>query len=163
MGKEGTSKKKTWSLEPASLQTANLHDYNGGFPGGSVRRIHLPMQGIWVLSLGREDPLEKRMVTHSSILAWRIPWTEESDVLQSMDCHKESDMTERLRNNNKKAMTSQTCCLRGRPCAWLPTPYNGTCTVVKGGGDLTLLSLSGPQTPVFHCLTSILAEQKWFS
>ena len=35
--------------------------------------------------------------------------------------------------------------------------------MVKGGGDLTLLSLSGPQTPVFHCLTSILAEQKWFS
>ena len=71
-------------------------------------RIHLPMQGIWVLSLGREDPLEKGMVTHSSILAWRIPWTEESGGLQSMDCHKETDMTERLSNNNMKAMTSQT-------------------------------------------------------
>ena len=38
----------------------------------------------WVRSLGREDPLEKEMVTHSSILAWRIPWTEEPGGLQSM-------------------------------------------------------------------------------
>ena len=37
-----------------------------------------------VRSLGREDPLEKRMATHSSILAWRIPWTEEPDGLQSV-------------------------------------------------------------------------------
>ena len=36
-----------------------------------------------VLSLGRKDPLEKRMVSHSSILAWRIPWTEELGRLQS--------------------------------------------------------------------------------
>ena len=37
-----------------------------------------------VQSLGREDPLEKEMATHSSILSWRIPWTEESGRLQSM-------------------------------------------------------------------------------
>ena len=38
---------------------------------------HLPtMQETWVRSLGREDPLKKEMATHSSILAWRIPWTE---------------------------------------------------------------------------------------
>ena len=42
------------------------------------------MQEMWVPSLGQEDFLEKRMVTHSSILAWIIPWTEESDELQSM-------------------------------------------------------------------------------
>ena len=42
------------------------------------------MQKIWVQSLGREDPLEKGMATHSSILAWTIPWTEEPDRLQSM-------------------------------------------------------------------------------
>ena len=42
------------------------------------------MQETWVLSLGQEDPLEKRMATHSSILAWRIPWTEEPGGLQSM-------------------------------------------------------------------------------
>ena len=39
----------------------------------------------WVRSLGREDPLEKEMATHSSILAWRIPWTEEPGGLQSME------------------------------------------------------------------------------
>ena len=38
----------------------------------------------WVRSLGREDPLEKEMATHSSILAWRMPWTEEPGGLQSM-------------------------------------------------------------------------------
>ena len=42
------------------------------------------MQETLVLSLGQEDPLEKEMATHSSILAWRIPWMEEPDVLQSM-------------------------------------------------------------------------------
>ena len=38
----------------------------------------------WVLSLGWEDPLERGTATHSSILAWRIPWTEETSRLQSM-------------------------------------------------------------------------------
>ena len=42
------------------------------------------MQEIWVRSLGLEDPLEKGMVTQSSTLAWRIPWTEEPRRLQSM-------------------------------------------------------------------------------
>ena len=42
------------------------------------------MQETWVLSLGQEDPLEKEMEIHSSILAWRIPWTEEPSGLQSM-------------------------------------------------------------------------------
>ena len=42
------------------------------------------MQETWVQSLDREDPLEKRMTTHSNILAWRIPWTEEPGRLQSM-------------------------------------------------------------------------------
>ena len=42
------------------------------------------MQETRVQSLGREDPLEKEMATHSSILAWRIPWTEELRRLQSM-------------------------------------------------------------------------------
>ena len=42
------------------------------------------MQDTWVQFLGQEDPLEKKMATHSSSLAWRIPWTEELDGLQSM-------------------------------------------------------------------------------
>ena len=42
------------------------------------------MRETWVQSLGREDPLEKQIATHSSILAWRIPWTEEPGGLQSV-------------------------------------------------------------------------------
>ena len=56
---------------------------------------HLPaVQETWVRSLGWKDPLEKEMAAHSSILAWRIPWTAEPGGLQSM-AHKESDTTER--------------------------------------------------------------------
>ena len=46
------------------------------------------MQETWVQSLGKEDPLEKGMTTHSSILAWRIPWTEEPGGLPSMGSQK---------------------------------------------------------------------------
>ena len=53
------------------------------------------MQEIRVQSLGLEDPLEGELAAHSSILAWRIPWTEEPGRLQSM-VHKESDTTEWL-------------------------------------------------------------------
>ena len=51
------------------------------------------MQEIEVQSLGWEDPLEKEMATHSSILAWEIPWTEEPGRLQSMGSQEESDTT----------------------------------------------------------------------
>ena len=58
-----------------------------GFPSGSAVK-NLPtvqeLQETWVQSLGREDPLEKGMATHFSILAWRIPWTEEPGRLQSI-------------------------------------------------------------------------------
>ena len=53
------------------------------------------VQETRVRSLGQEDPLEKGMTTHSSILAWEIPWTEEPGGLQFMG-HKKSDMSERL-------------------------------------------------------------------
>ena len=48
------------------------------------QRIHLPMQETQVRSLGREDPLEKEMATHSNTLAWEVPWTEKRGRLQSM-------------------------------------------------------------------------------
>ena len=62
------------------------------FPGGSVvERTHLPMQEtqkIKFWSLGLEDPLGEEMAAHSSILTWRIPWTEEAGGLQSMGSQK---------------------------------------------------------------------------
>ena len=63
------------------------------------QRIHLPMQETeesWVQSLDWEDPLEEEMASHSSILAWKISWTEGPGGLQSMEYQKESDMTEQL-------------------------------------------------------------------
>ena len=63
-----------------------------GFPSGSVVKKLPTKQETQVRSLGQEDPLEKEMVIHSSILAWEIPWTEEHAGLQSMGSQ-ESDMT----------------------------------------------------------------------
>ena len=57
-----------------------------GFPDGSVVKNLPAMQETQIQSLGPEDPLEKEMVTRSSIFAWRIPWTEEPGGLQSMEC-----------------------------------------------------------------------------
>ena len=54
-----------------------------GFLGGSVVRNPLAMQEMWVRSLGGEEPLQKELATHFSILAWETPWTEPSEV-QSM-------------------------------------------------------------------------------
>ena len=51
-------------------------------------RACLPMQETQVRSLGQEDPLEKEMASHSSILAWQIPWTEEPGGLQFMGSQK---------------------------------------------------------------------------
>ena len=64
-----------------------------GFPGGSVVK-NLPAREMWVQCLGGEDPLEEAMATHSSIHAWRIPWTEEPGGLQSTGS--QSDTTEVL-------------------------------------------------------------------
>ena len=58
-----------------------------GFPSGSVVKnlcASEEIQETWVWSLGREDPLEEEMATHSSIHAWKMPWTEEPGGLQSM-------------------------------------------------------------------------------
>ena len=53
------------------------------FPGGSVVKNLPAMWETWVQSLSQKDHLDKEMATHSSILAWRVPWTEEPGGLQS--------------------------------------------------------------------------------
>ena len=59
---------------------------NLSFPGGARgKRTRLPMQETQVLPLGQEDPLGKEMATHSNILAWEIPWTEETGWLESVE------------------------------------------------------------------------------
>ena len=59
------------------------YDEIWGFPGGSAVKNSLATQEMQVGPLGGVDSLEKRMATHSSILAWRIPWTEQPGRLQS--------------------------------------------------------------------------------
>ena len=55
------------------------------WPNNSQMVKNVAMQVMWVQSLGQKDPLEKGMASHSSILAWRIPWTEEPGGLQSIE------------------------------------------------------------------------------
>ena len=71
----------TLPLLNVCLLRCNIHT---GFPFGSVVKNPLPMQETWVQLLGREDPQGKEMTAHSSVLAWRIPWTEKPGRLQSM-------------------------------------------------------------------------------
>ena len=66
------------------------------------------MQESWVQSLGQDDSLEEGMATHSSILAWRIPWTEEPGVLQFMS--QRVDMTAQLTHTNENVLVD-SCAL----------------------------------------------------
>ena len=67
-----------WSALECIRALASGHVCSAGrnFCADLLLRSHLQMQETWVPSLGREDPLEKGKAAHSSILAWRIPWTE---------------------------------------------------------------------------------------
>ena len=71
-----------------SNSNITLIGYILGFPDNSDGKEFAAVQETWVRSLSWADPLEKRMATHSSILAWRIPWTEEPGGLQSMKSQK---------------------------------------------------------------------------
>ena len=71
------------------IEVVGLHAHINNIP--DYRNLPA-MQETWVQVLGREKPLEKEMATQSSILAWRIPWTEEPGKLQSMGSQ-ESDTT----------------------------------------------------------------------
>ena len=95
-GKDGFEGGKTREEETfwSSLVIGDHH--GGGCPGSSVVKNLLAMQEIRVQSLGREDPLEKEMATHSSILAWEIHG-QRSLAGYSPCNHKESDLTERAR------------------------------------------------------------------
>ena len=73
------------SLEVHRTQDFYLHFlvYRASLVAQMVRNLP-PMQETWVWSLGQEDPLEKEVATHSTILPWEISWTEKPGVLQSM-------------------------------------------------------------------------------
>ena len=77
------------------LHYVNLRLYYRASLVAQLVKNLLAVQESWIWSLGWEDPLEKEMATHSSILAWKIPWTEEPGGLQSMGLQ-ELDTTEQL-------------------------------------------------------------------
>ena len=72
----------------SSEKCRRISPLHWGCPGGSAVKNLLARQEPQVLSLGRDDPLEEGMTTHSSILAWRIPWTEEPGGLRSIGLHR---------------------------------------------------------------------------
>ena len=72
-----------------------------GFPIGLGVKNLPAMQETRVRSLGRDDPLEKGMATHSSMLAWRIPWTKEPGMLQSM-------LSQRVRHDGSNSMNARS-------------------------------------------------------
>ena len=69
---------------PFTIALMNLEDFMLVIPVAQMVKNLPAMQEIQVRSLGQEDPLEKEMAIHSSVLAWKIPWTEESGGLQCM-------------------------------------------------------------------------------
>ena len=80
-------------MEKESKKKKNIYIYIYGFPSGSTVKNLPAMQEMQVQSLGWEDPLEKETATHSSILAWETPWTEDPGGLQSSMYAKESNTT----------------------------------------------------------------------
>ena len=88
-----------WGLGTVFLWRKDLvRIVKGNFSSGiwqvaqRVKRL-LAMQETWVRSLGQEDPLEKEMATHSSTLAWKIPWTEKPGRLQSMGLQSQTQLS----------------------------------------------------------------------
>ena len=99
--KEGEQLKKKIATKKHSRKKSFLLSLNKRI---CVQRLkHLPaMWETWVRSLGQEDPLEKEMATHSCILAWGIPWTEEPGGLRSMNSQRVGCdlVTKQQQNNN---------------------------------------------------------------
>ena len=120
----------------------------GGFPDGSVVKNVCAMQETWVQSLGREDLLEKRMTTHSIILAQGIPWTEECGNLLSVESQ---SWTQRL-SMHTQALTSfhwpQLADLY-----WILTLYFGKWKCCSIGLQMVLNLAFGKMTRMggFHC------------
>ena len=100
---------------------------------------------MWIRSLGRADPLEEGMATHSRILAGEIPWTGKPVGLQSRGC-KESDMTEQLNNKQRQPLCNDT--------AQQVIPQQSALASLSRGGHcapvLGVFPLAGPPRKALH-------------
>ena len=119
------------STEARGWKTALLTSLNAPvLPWASLMVKNLPaMQETWVLSLDQEDPLEKGMAIHSSILAWRIPWSLVG--YSPWDCQ-ESDLAERL----TLLPPAPPRWPRNSVSGWLPTLFNIEDAIVENSADL---------------------------
>ena len=83
----GFSRQEYWSglpfPSPGDLPDSGTEPWEPSMVAQTVKRLST-MRETWVRSLGQEDPLEKEIATHSSTVAWKIPWMEEPGRLQSM-------------------------------------------------------------------------------
>ena len=82
MGYSPWGRKESDMTERLHFTSLHFMDDEASLVAQMVKHL-AAMQKTWVQSLGQEDPLEKEMATHSSIVAWRIPWTEKPGGLQS--------------------------------------------------------------------------------
>ena len=85
------------------------------------------MQEIQVQSLVWEDPLEKEMATHSSIFAWRIPWTEESRGLQPRSCGVEHNWLTNTTSDLSSFHSQMKACPKAQPSWTKPNPISSSC------------------------------------
>jgi len=90
LNQQGSPRILAWATYPFSRGTSSARNWTGVSWVAMVKSL-LAMWETWVRSMGWKDPLKKRMATHSSILAWKIPWIEEPGGLQSEGC-RELDM-----------------------------------------------------------------------
>ena len=77
-----------WEIRALLISVISMDSLNLASLVAQTVKCLPAMWETWVRSLGREDTLEKEMATHSSTLAWKIPWLEEPDRLQSMGSHR---------------------------------------------------------------------------
>ena len=124
------------------LQWTNITIYAG----------HITQEQTQVQSLGQDDPLEEETATHSSILAWKSPWTEEPSGLQSMGCY-ELDATEQLSTHARHRMILTTVLHDGQlpecemhNCRYRRTMYmEGRLQVILRFSTLQMVGGPGPQ------------------
>ena len=132
-----------------------------GFPGGTRGKgpvCQCTRHKRWIRSLGREDPLEEDMATHSSILAWRTPWIEEPSRLQSMGLQSQTRW-------KWLSMHSHTYSANGSTSIHLYTIWPFFFQWTKISDSSALLELPGhnygPSLQVIHC-TDAHDSLKWF-
>ena len=119
------------------------------------------MQETWLPSLGQEDPLEEGMATHSSILAWRIPWTEEPGGLQSMGSHRVGHDWMTFTSLHLIALVSSS--VQSLSHVWLfGTPWMAACqaslSITNSGSSLKLTSIESvmPSSHLILCRPLLL-------